>query len=577
MTSKYRGNTFLPEPQTVQYLGKKSRLSSEPFKALEPTKDQFRRLPDEIKLSKSKSHEDPQAYSLDICEDSIEINSAHERGWHYAILTLTQLAQQTESYLPQCRVEDYPDFERRGVMLDISRNKVPTLETLFYLIDLFASWKINELQLYIEHTFAYKGHEAVWQSASPLTKSDIRKLDTYCNERFIELVPNLNCFGHMTGWLTHDAYRPLAEQPQGGETDYGYRRDPQGLCATDEGSLKLASDLIDQMVSCFNSKQVNVGCDETIDLGYGRSRKTVKKKGRGRVYLDYLKKVQEICQSNGRTMQFWADILLKYPELIPEVPCGCIALNWGYEGNHPFEEETSCLKKSGIDYYVCPGTSSWNSIGGRTANMILNISSAAQSGKANGAKGLMTTDWGDNGHWQPLVSSFPGLILGASKSWNQSFQLPLGAALDHFVFEKEGWGRLILEIGNLDQPLGTIIHNKSALFALLQEDSEYIRGCMGLDVDKLFAVQWNAKDLQSIFKDLKLRNSIDATMEQEIDWVIEILIHACKRGISILKRDLPEDLTTNALKLREQHQLIWHLRNRPGGYSQSRALFNVLT
>lgn len=43
------------------------------------------------------------------------------------------------------RIDDEPDFEHRGVMLDISRDKVPTLQTTMELVDQLASWKINQV------------------------------------------------------------------------------------------------------------------------------------------------------------------------------------------------------------------------------------------------------------------------------------------------------------------------------------------------------------------------------------------------------------------------------------------------
>ena len=79
--------------------------------------------------------------------------------------------------LPVLKIQDQPNFARRGVMLDISRDKVPTLATTLALVELLASLKINELQLYMEHTFAYAGHEQVWQDASPFTGAEIEELD----------------------------------------------------------------------------------------------------------------------------------------------------------------------------------------------------------------------------------------------------------------------------------------------------------------------------------------------------------------------------------------------------------------
>jgi hexosaminidase len=58
--------------------------------------------------------------------------------------------------LPCLKIRDWPDFARRGVMLDISRGRVPKLETLLELVGHLADFKINEFQLYTEHTFAYR-------------------------------------------------------------------------------------------------------------------------------------------------------------------------------------------------------------------------------------------------------------------------------------------------------------------------------------------------------------------------------------------------------------------------------------
>ena len=47
-------------------------------------------------------------------------------------------------------IEDVPDLKIRGVMLDISRAKVPSVETIKNTIKLLAELKYNHLELYIE-------------------------------------------------------------------------------------------------------------------------------------------------------------------------------------------------------------------------------------------------------------------------------------------------------------------------------------------------------------------------------------------------------------------------------------------
>ena len=78
--------------------------------------------------------------------------------------TFRQLSRQYGRNLPCLKIHDWPDFARRGVMLDISRGRVPKLETLLKLASRLADFKINELQLYTEHTFAYRDHQSVWES-----------------------------------------------------------------------------------------------------------------------------------------------------------------------------------------------------------------------------------------------------------------------------------------------------------------------------------------------------------------------------------------------------------------------------
>src|SRR5262252_7472795 len=156
-----------------------------------------------------------EGYRLHVSAGRVVIEAADPAGVFYARATLEQLrrAAGPGGTIPAVAIEDTPDLPERGVMLDISRDKVPTMLTLRRSIDELAALKINRLQLYMEHTFAYRDHPAVWASASPLTADEVDALDAFCRERFIELVPNQNSFGHMERWLRLPRYAPLAELP----------------------------------------------------------------------------------------------------------------------------------------------------------------------------------------------------------------------------------------------------------------------------------------------------------------------------------------------------------------------------
>ncbi len=56
-------------------------------------------------------------------------------------------------------------------MFDVSATAAPTMKTLYELVDLLASLKVNQLQLYTESIPSiYRGHEVVWKDATSRAK-----------------------------------------------------------------------------------------------------------------------------------------------------------------------------------------------------------------------------------------------------------------------------------------------------------------------------------------------------------------------------------------------------------------------
>ncbi len=170
-----------------------------------------------------------QGFVLDTA-DTPTLRAADDAGERYGRAAFAQLeaaqtkvgAEMDAGALPRLRIEDHPDFPVRGWMLDVSRDRVPTRETLAMMLDWMDALRLNHLQLYTEHTFAYREHETVWRDASPITADDVHWLDAACAERGIELCANQNLFGHMARWLSHDAYRSRAEAPEGWKTRFGF-------------------------------------------------------------------------------------------------------------------------------------------------------------------------------------------------------------------------------------------------------------------------------------------------------------------------------------------------------------------
>ncbi|MDT8296833.1 MAG: family 20 glycosylhydrolase [Spirochaetaceae bacterium] len=423
------------------------------------------------------------SYHLQADAEGIRVQASDDKGRWNAMITLRQILRQIDAHgtLPEFSIVDSPLFPERGVMLDISRTRVPTMDTLKELIDIWSELKYNSLQLYTEHTFAYPGHEKVWKDASPYTGEDIETIDEYCRERGIELIPNQNTFGHMERWLRHPEYHDIAEAPDGFVDPWGMFRDHAStLDPSNPKSMTFLKDLLDSLLPHFRSRYVNIGGDEPFDLGKGRSRERCDKEGTGVVYLEFINKIVDEVERRGKTPQFWADIILNYPELLKDIPDDVVVMNWGYESDHPFDEETRILAESGRVFHVCPGTSSWNSLAGRWDNALENIRAAVKWGRDRGASGLLVTDWGDNGHKQQYVVSMPGWFAAASAAWNgpKGTDEDIRRAMQIHLFGNEQGkeAEWLLKLGNLYKENPVKMHNISFLaIPLLDHEYPYYR------------------------------------------------------------------------------------------------------
>ncbi len=542
-----------------------------------------------------------EGYVLTLSPDAVRIEARDQAGVFYAQQTLMQLRKQVdaEGFVDCVAIRDWPDFAQRGLMLDISRDRVPTMATLLGLIDGLAQLKINQLQLYTEHTFAYAGHESVWAEASPMTPDEIRQIDAYCRERFIALVPNQNCFGHMERWLKHPAYRGLAECPEGFIRDDlpepFFSPEAKTLNPLDPGGIALVEDLLAQLLPCFSSGVVNVGCDETFDLGKGKSKARCDAVGKGRVYLDFVKRVHRVCEKHGKAMQFWGDIVLHYPELLSEVRetlPGAVALNWGYELGHPFGKETAAFADAGLAYMVCPSNSSFVGIGGRSDVAVGNAFNAADAGLRHGACGVLNTWWGDFGHWQPWAVNWPGIVAGAAASWcgSSNLEIDVAAVLDALVFcdaaGRLGWA--VMELGRLRDDLRCNRDNALG-WAMIRHEAALVDGQLKLPWGPTGPITWSMLDaaearIERAMAGVALadpKRGDAALLLEELRVAGRMLMHSVENLRSRLACGVPHSSALSGpvkARLRDDvrdwlpaYESAWLLRSRPGGLRDSTA------
>lgn len=514
----------------------------------------------------------PESYELKI-NDRIEICAGDDAGQRHGHRMLDQLRVQYAEDLPRLHIEDSPSFQTRGCMLDVSRCRVPTNDELLQVVESFAAIKLNHIQLYTERTFAYPGREAVWKNASPVTPDDVSTLQKQCNSSGIELAANQNCFGHLTAWLEHPKYAHLAETTGNWDFFGVPRSGPFSLCPTDPRSIEFVRGLLDELLPCFDSELVNIGCDETADVGQGRSRDTVAERGSA-VYAEFVSKVAEHVRSLGKRPMFWADIALRRPEALDMLPNDIIALAWGYEPDSPFDDWLTTLSAHRFESWVCPGTSSWRSITGRTTERRANIINAARAGVEHGATGFLLTDWGDLGHRQQWPIALNAIAQAADAAWTggatevDTRAVSLHVLGDHSLRIAD-W---LDELGDVDRELRQItgipkdgkptrLKNASALF----EDMHAARP--RTDTPGTADQFRNVRERLDALADT-MPTGFDDLMEDELRHAVVVAQYAADRAIARRAGDDPPP-DSRITGIINEHRRLWKQRSRPGGLDES--------
>ncbi len=531
-------------------------------------------------------------YTLEIDADGARATCADDAGARHVLATFEQLVAlharaDGTAQIPALAIRDHPAFATRGALLDVSRGRVPRTESLGAIAGRLAAWKVDHLQLYTEHAFAYAGHEDVWRDASPLTPDEVRAFDDRCFALGLELTPNQQSFGHMHRWLKHARYRDLAEVPEGVEHAFSLDREPYSLDLGDARAIALLEDLYDQLLPCFRSRTFAVGLDETFDLGLGKSKTACAQRGVERVYLEHLRRVHALVTARGRRMQFWGDVILQRPELVPELPRDLVALEWGYDAGHPFAEHVERFRAAGLEFWVCPGTSSWQSFGGRARNALVNLREAATHGARAGAAGMLVTDWGDRGHHQPHCVRDWGLFAGAGLAWNPDAPLDevrLARLLDAHVYEDDAHelGTAAMELANAYLDTKSAATNGSALFFLVAFALEPFPHARtpeltreGLENARATCARAAARVDRS-----RSRRADAAQLCAEMRWIAAAQTFGANLGLArlaaaprtplhALDARVRGDLAERLRALEDDHARNWLARDRAGGLDES--------
>lgn len=415
------------------------------------------------------------SYSINIA-DKITISYSSDASCFYAWVSLLQLVQMEDGQLvfPKCFVKDYPQFQWRGLHLDVSRHFF-TVEEVKRFIDLMAYYKFNTLHWHLTDDQGWRIEIKKYPLLTEIgayrdstvenhyttqprtynktryggfyTQEQIKEIVNYAGARYIEVVPEIEMPGH--------ARAALAAYPQYSCT--GQAQDVEGLwgifddifCAKEESILFL-QDVLTEVLPLFPSVYVHIGGDEAPKTRWKECPKcqsVIKENGlhdEHELQSYFIGRMDAFLTQKGKKLIGWDEIL--EGGLSPNAT----VMSWrGYEGGKAAAAQGHYVvmcpgSHCYFDHYQGRGSDEPLAIGGYTPldrvyafNPIPTDMSVADAAYVLGAQGNLWTEYIPN-LAQLEYMTYPRAIALSTTLWSET-KLPYDKFLStlmqfHFPF-----------------------------------------------------------------------------------------------------------------------------------------------
>ncbi len=273
-----------------------------------------------------------------------------------------------------------------GLLIDCSR----LIERHDYypsLIEFMAEWGMNTLILHFtdDHgcSISLPGFEHI---AAPraFSAEEIRQMVHFAQKRGIEIIPELETFGHTRYLTDHPKYKHLAAGKNSRNLTFN------AINPIHNETFELMRKLIEATSQLFPSEYVHIGCDE-VDLDAFCKANNLPDKSP--IWAEYVNRIIEFAHENGKTPMMWADHIVSDSEIEKLLNKEVIALHWNYEED-PNIESIQKLQLAGFKGVMgCPSIACYKHrfLPGKSA--LSNTLEMAKGVSQFNANGLITTVW----------------------------------------------------------------------------------------------------------------------------------------------------------------------------------------
>lgn len=288
-------------------------------------------------------------------------------------------------------------FETIGVMFNASSCAIPTVDSVKLMTDYLAVMGYNLMMLYTEDTVELENRPYFGHMQGRYTKAELKVIDDYAYDYGIEVIPCLECYGHMASYLKWAEAKPIKDTAS-------------VLLAREEATFVFLDELIGEVSSCFRSKRIHIGMDEAWDMGRGAFLDRNGYVPPVQIFNEYMERLIGITNKYDLIPMMWSDMYFRinsrtgsdyygeYIQISPEtkamIPKEVQLVFWHY-GEEPHCDDYMLKKHLELDRDVifAGGLWDWSGLFPEHNYAYEATKFSLEACRNNGVKEMMVTSW----------------------------------------------------------------------------------------------------------------------------------------------------------------------------------------
>lgn len=303
-------------------------------------------------------------------------------------------------------------FDTFGVMIDMSRNAVMSIDALKRFLPLLKKMGYNCVMLYTEDTYEVDGEPYFGYMRGRYTKDELKEIDAYAASLGIEVIPCIQTLAHMKAFFRWNKVKVDCDDI---------------LLTDDERTYELIDRMFATLSECIVSRRIHVGMDEAHMLGRGRHLDIHGYETVNDIMKRHLAKVCEIAKKYGyEDIILWSDMYFrpwnngryvipktKMPhEIVESVPKEVSPVYWDYyqTSEQIYSDMIENHKQLSKKMFFAGGAWCWSGMIPFNRFSLESMIPAINACKKHRVRNVFMTMWGDDGAECSHFSQLPSLF-----------------------------------------------------------------------------------------------------------------------------------------------------------------------